>query len=153
MKSVYWDISYKWRLIFNGMNFCLSGTILLFNTGAWKCLDTYAIRAPTKVEGSLSLKAPFQHWFGRTALMTFLRPLQTLFENHPLLTASITKLITGRKKHFEMTQWWFRYWGCDSMAEICEPMYLKTVPNAGSAKELMLFVLWGTHCTNDTNSK
>lgn len=43
--------------------------------------------------------------------------------------------------------------GCDSMSEICEPKYLKAIPDVVSPKAHMFCMLYGTQCPNDTNSK
>lgn len=40
--------------------------------------------------------------------------------------------------------------GCDSMSEICEPKYLKAVPDVVPPKAHMFCMLYST---NDTNSK
>lgn len=40
--------------------------------------------------------------------------------------------------------------GCDSMSEICEPKYLKAVPDVVSPKAHMFCMLYST---NDTHSK
>lgn len=43
--------------------------------------------------------------------------------------------------------------GCDSMSEMCEPRYLKAVPDIVSLKAHMFCMLSSSQCINDTNSK
>lgn len=121
------------------------GMIFLFSSGAWKWLDTHASTQVEELHAGLPCHSPFQRWFGSSGhFKHYLKIIPCWLPTSQGATGG--KIILKWHNGGLSNGLWQYVW-------ICEPKYLKTVPDVVSLKAHMFCMLCSALMTLIVNGR